>query len=109
MLKYFRYLSVCLPVIILFACKSGEKLYNQGRYFDAVEAFVKKLQRRPQDATSLRLLPAAYDAAKDFYESRAKQALASNNPLKWEDVKNEYRSMQALYNVIRSSPPPTPW
>ena len=104
MLKYLRYLSVCLPAVILFACKSGEKLYNQGRYSAAVEAFVKKLQRRPQDETSLRLLPAAYDAAKDFYESRAKQALASTNPLKWEDVKNEYRSMQALYNVIRSSP-----
>ncbi|WP_126243531.1 tetratricopeptide repeat protein [Chitinophaga rhizosphaerae] len=104
MLKYLRYLSVCLPAVILFACKSGEKLYNKGRYSAAVEAFVKKLQRRPQDEASLRLLPAAYDAAKDFYEGRAKQALASNNPLKWEDVKHEYRSMQALYNVIRSSP-----
>lgn len=104
MLKYLRYLSVCLPAVILFACKSGEKLYNQGRYYDAVESFVKKLQRRPQDATSLRLLPAAYDAAKDYYEGRAKQALASNDPLKWESVKNEYRAMQSLYNVIRSAP-----
>ncbi|WP_109700721.1 hypothetical protein [Chitinophaga deserti] len=104
MLKYLRYLSVCLLAIILFACKSGEKLYNQGRYYDAVEAFVKKLQRRPTDATALRLLPAAYDAAKDYYEGRAKQALASNNALKWEDVKNEYRAMQSLYTIIRSAP-----
>lgn len=104
MLKFLRYLSVCLPAVILFACKSGEKLYNQGRYYDAVESFVKKLQRRPQDETSLRLLPLAYQAAMEHYEGRAKQSLASNNPLKWEEVKNEYRAMQSLYNVIRSSP-----
>ncbi|GEP98311.1 tetratricopeptide repeat protein [Chitinophaga cymbidii] len=99
----FRYLPILLAVV-LFSCKSGEKLYNQGRYGDAVEAFVKKLQRRPQDATSLQLLPKAYEAAMDYHESRAKQALASNNDLKWEAVRTEYRAMQALYNAIRSSP-----
>lgn len=99
----FRYLPI-LFAILLFSCKSGEKLYNQGRYGEAVEAFVKKLQRRPQDATALQLLPKAYESAMDYHESRAKQALASTNDLKWESVRIEYRAMQALYNVIRSSP-----
>lgn len=100
---YLRYLPIFLAVI-LFSCKSGEKLYNQGRYDAAVEAFVKKLQRRPSDATSLQLLPQAYNAAMEYHEGRAKQALASNNDLKWEAVRNEYNSMQRLYNVIRSAP-----
>lgn len=98
-----RYLPI-LFTIILFSCKSGEKLYNQGQYDAAVESFVKKLQRRPQDATSLRLLPKAYEAAMDYHEGRARQALASNNDLKWESVRREYRSMQSLYDIIRSSP-----
>lgn len=98
-----RYLPI-LFIVILFSCKSGEKLYNQGRYDAAVESFVKKLQRRPQDATSLQLLPKAYEAAMDHHESRAKQALASNDDLKWEYVRTEYRAMQSLYNIIRSSP-----
>ncbi|WP_346320698.1 hypothetical protein [Chitinophaga sp. YIM B06452] len=101
---YLRYLSLAVLAVILFSCKSGEKLYNQGRYDDAVKAFVKKLQRRPSDATSLNLLPQAYNAAMEFHEGRAKQALASNNDLKWESVKNEYRAMQNLYNIIRSAP-----
>jgi tetratricopeptide (TPR) repeat protein len=99
----FRYLPLLL-VLALFSCKSGEKLYNQGKYGTAVEAFVKKLQRRPTDATSLQLLPRAYAAAMDYHEGRAKQALASNNDLKWESVRVEYRAMQSLYNTIRSSP-----
>lgn len=100
---YLRYLPLFLAVL-LFSCKSGEKLYNQGRYDAAVEAFVKKLQRRPADATSLQLLPQAYNAAMEYHEGRAKQAIASNNDLKWEAVRNEYRSMQSLYNIIRSAP-----
>lgn len=100
---YLRYLSLFLAVL-LFSCKSGEKLYNQGRYDAAVEAFVKKLQRRPADATSLQLLPQAYNAAMEYHEGRAKQAIASNNDLKWEAVRNEYRAMQGLYNIIRSAP-----
>lgn len=100
---YLRYLPLFLAVL-LFSCKSGEKLYNQGNYDAAVEAFVKKLQRRPSDATSLQLLPQAYNAAMEYREGRAKQALASNNDLKWETVRNEYRSMQHLYDIIRSAP-----
>ncbi len=104
MKRYLRYLSLAVLSAILFSCKSGEKLYNKGRYDEAVITFVKKLQRRPTDATSLNLLPQAYNAAMDFHEGRAKQALASNDELKWESVKTEYRYMQNLYNVIRSSP-----
>ncbi len=102
-MNMFRYLPLLL-IIALFSCKSGEKLYNKGRYGEAVEAFVKKLQRRPSDATALQLLPRAYEAAMEYHEGRAKQALASNNDLKWESVRLEYRAMQSLYNTIRSSP-----
>ncbi len=99
----YRYLTILLTVA-LFSCKSGEKLYNQGHYDAAVGAFVKKLQRRPNDATSLQLLPKAYAAAMEDHEGRARQALASNNDLKWEAVRTEYRAMQSLYNIIRASP-----
>lgn len=104
MKRYLRYLSLAVLAVTLFSCKSGEKLYNKGRYDEAVNAFVKKLQRRPTDGTSLSLLPKAYQAAMDFHESRAKQALASNNDLKWENVRYEYNAMQRLYDAIRSSP-----
>ncbi|MGX5818987.1 tetratricopeptide repeat protein [Chitinophaga lutea] len=99
----FRYLPVLL-LLALFSCKSGEKLYHKGKYDQAVQAFVKKLQRRPADATSLQMLPQAYQAAMEHHEGRAKQALQTNDDLKWEAVRTEYRAMQALYTAIRSSP-----
>ncbi|SEW50190.1 tetratricopeptide repeat protein [Chitinophaga arvensicola] len=89
---------------LLLSCKSGEKLYNKGRYDEAVNAFVKKLQRKPQDATAARLLPEAYRQAQGMREDRVNSYLRSNDDLKWEHVRNEYRSLQSLYTAIHSSP-----
>lgn len=97
-------LLTAISVLCLFSCKSGEKLFNQGRYDDAVQAFVKKLQRRPQDATALQLLPKAYTQAQDRHEARVNDYLRSDDPLKWESVRQEYRSLQTLYNAIHRSP-----
>ncbi|KAA2242524.1 hypothetical protein F0L74_08275 [Chitinophaga agrisoli] len=102
-----NYLGLLTAIILLFlisSCKSGEKLYNKGRYDDAVEAFVKKLQRRPQDATSLELLPKAYEQSQIQHENKVNGYLASNDPLKWESVRREYGAMQKLYKAIQASP-----
>ncbi|SHM96082.1 hypothetical protein SAMN05444266_11566 [Chitinophaga jiangningensis] len=93
-----------LALLCLYACKSGEKLYNKGRYDEAVLTFVKKLQKRPNDTKALQLLPAAYDHSLQQHEEKVSQLLRSNNELKWESVRAEYRSMQHLYNAIKSSP-----
>ncbi|HVI44950.1 MAG TPA: hypothetical protein VM802_08770 [Chitinophaga sp.] len=97
-------LALLLSALFLQSCMSGEKLYNKGRYDAAVTAFVKKLHRKPQDATALKLLPAAYEQAVKLHEERVNRFLASNNELKWESVRAEYRTLQTLYNAIRSSP-----
>jgi len=89
---------------LFLSCKSGEKLYNKGRYDQAVVAFVKKLQRKPQDATATRMLPDAYKQAQLAREDRVNEYLRSNNQLKWEAVRNEYKALQSLYNSIYSSP-----
>ncbi|PUZ23316.1 hypothetical protein DCC81_23305 [Chitinophaga parva] len=93
-----------LALLLLFACKSGEKLYNKGRYDEAVNAFVKKLQQRPQDETALRLLREAYNQSLASHEAVVNRYLVSNDALKWEGIKQEYRAMQALYNAIHTSP-----
>ncbi|WP_143306665.1 tetratricopeptide repeat protein [Chitinophaga vietnamensis] len=104
--SFSKHLTVlCLAACtLLLSCRSGEKLYNKGRYDEAVAAFVKKLQRRPHDATALQLLPQAYNHAVQQHEDRVNGYLRSNNPLKWESVRNEYRVLQNLYNTIHSAP-----
>jgi tetratricopeptide (TPR) repeat protein len=96
--------AIAAILFLLVSCKSGEKLYNKGKYDDAVAAFVKKLQRRPQDATSLRLLPKAYEQSLRLHEDKVNSYLSSDNPLKWESVRREYRSLQRLYDIIYASP-----
>ncbi len=99
-----RTLICCAVVAFLFSCRSGEKLYNKGRYDEAVATFVKKLQRRPNDSQARQLLPAAYQHSMKVHEDRVSQLLVSNNQLKWESIRAEYRSMQRLYDIIQSSP-----
>jgi hypothetical protein len=99
-----RYWLLIAPILFILSCKSGEKLYNKGRYDQAVQAFVKKLQKHPQHTTSLQLLPQAYAQSQRQHEDKVNGYLASDNPLKWEYVRQEYRSLQSLYDIIHSSP-----
>lgn len=105
-LSWRQLLSVATILLytLFLSCKSGEKLYNKGRYDEAVNAFVKKLQRRPHDAAATRLLADAYKQAQLQREDQVNAYLRSNNELKWESVRNEYRALQTLYNNIHSSP-----
>lgn len=98
-----HYLCV-LFLLFCGACKSGEKMFNRGQYDEAVRLFVKKLQKRPNDATSLQMLPQAYQHAQDVREGRVKGYMVSSDALKWERIRNEYRAMQNLYYIIQSSP-----
>ncbi|MVT08056.1 hypothetical protein [Chitinophaga tropicalis] len=102
-MRYHNWLLIA-PILLILSCKSGEKSYNKGRYDDAVLLFVKKLQKRPQDATALDLLPKAYDQAKRLHEDRVNGYMVSNNELKWENIRGEYHSLQRLYDAIHASP-----
>jgi tetratricopeptide (TPR) repeat protein len=99
-----RYWLLIAPILFILSCKSGEKLYNKGRYDQAVQAFVKKLQKHPQHTTSLQLLPLAYAQSQHQHEDKVNGYLASDNPLKWEYVRQEYRTLQNLYDIIHTSP-----
>jgi len=99
-----RFWWLIAPILFILSCKSGEKLYNKGRYDEAVMSFVKKLQKKPTSTVSLQLLPDAYAQAKRLHEDKVTGYLGSNDPLKWEYIRNEYNSMQRLYNAIQASP-----
>lgn len=92
------------PFILALSCKSGEKLYNKGRYDEAVIAFVKKLRKSPTSSTSLTLLPQAYAQSVQLHEKNARAALSSSGHLKFESALQEYQVLQNLYNNIEACP-----
>ncbi|SEM66353.1 hypothetical protein SAMN04488505_105338 [Chitinophaga rupis] len=104
MRNYLRLLTAAILLFLISSCKSGEKLYNKGRYDEAVAAFVKKLQKKPNDPIALQLLPKAYQQSQLRHEDKVNGYLVSDNPLKWEYVRREYRSLQSLYDIIYASP-----
>lgn len=90
--------------ILLISCKSASKLYKQGNYDEAVEAAVKKLQKKPNDAEMKSLIISAYEYAVNDHEKRIKNYASSSSDLKYEWIYNEYADLQNLYNAIYNAP-----
>lgn len=86
------------------SCKSATKLYEKGRYDEAVELAAKKLQKDPDDQKLLDVLQNAYRFAVDDHESRIRSNSDSKNELKWEWIYNEYADLQRLYQSIYNTP-----
>jgi tetratricopeptide (TPR) repeat protein len=95
-----------LAVIILidYSCKTASKLYDKGKYDEAVELAAKKLQKDPHDAKLLSTIRGAYDYAVNDHESRIRSNSESNNELRWEWMYNEYASLQRMYDAIYKVP-----
>jgi tetratricopeptide (TPR) repeat protein len=102
-LKFYSLLFLGISSLVL-SCKTASKLYEKGRYDEAVELAAKKLQKDPSDAKLLDVLQNAYRFAVEDHESRIRNNSASNNELKWEWNYSEYADLQRLYESIRKSP-----
>ena len=90
--------------LLMVSCKSASKLYEKGRYDEAVELAAKKLQKDPDDAKLLSTLRNAYQYAVDDHQSRIRSYHESSNELKWEWIYFEYVSLQRLYEAIHRVP-----
>ncbi len=102
-LKLYSIILISISSLVL-SCKTASKLYEKGRYDEAVELAAKKLQKDPDDAKLLDIIQKSYRFAVDDHESRIASYANSSNELKWEWTYNEYTDLQRLYESIRKSP-----
>ena len=102
-LKFYLPLIIFIS-LLFFSCKTAGKLYQKGRYDEAVVLAAKKLQKKPNDASALDVLTNAYRYAVEGHESRIRNFSNSNSDLRWENIYQEYNSLQYLYEAIRRSP-----
>ena len=98
----YSFIFIC--GILLISCKSPEKLYNKGRYDEAVALAAKKLQKKPGNADLINVLQDAYRFAVNGHESNIRNLANSNSDLRWEQIFSEYQQLQGLYEAIRRSP-----
>jgi len=93
--------------ILAFAfasCKNLGKIYQQGRYDEAVSLAAQKLSKKPNDPATLDILQNAYRYAVEDHERQIKNYNNSNSDLRWENIYREYANLQSLYEAIRRSP-----
>lgn len=102
-LKLYTVFFIALTSLMV-SCRSAKKMYAKGNYDEAVELAAKKLQKKPDDATTLDILKNAYRFAVEDHESRIRNNDASNNDLRWEWTYKEYVELQRLYDAIRRVP-----
>ncbi len=98
------YTTATLLLLLLFACKSPQKVYDQGNYNQAIERAVKKLQRDPNDAAAGKVAKEAYGELVAMYESDIRNLLSSTDDNRFAQVYRRYGSLQNLYQTIRQSP-----
>lgn len=89
---------------ILAGCSSGKRLYQKGKYDEAVYKAVQRLQQKPSHKKAIRTLKAAYPQAINYHMDRVKIAKESGDPLRWEQVFAEFQSLNGLYDAIMRSP-----
>ena len=103
MRKIYTLIILIAFVLLMTGCKTASKLYDKGKYDEAVELAVKKLQKKPTVEMKSLLQDAYYYAIND-HETRIRQLSDNTNELKWEWIYNEYASLQRLVEAIHRSP-----
>lgn len=104
MIYNYGRLLLLVFVIVLSACTSGKKLYEQGAYYEAVMASVQKLRQNPDHKKSIEALKNAYPLAMDYLQTDVKNQIASNSPNKWRNAIASYDKINQMYESIRQSP-----
>lgn len=97
-------LLIALSIFTLVSCSSGKKAYERGDYFGAVMKSVTRLRQNPDHSKSIDALKSAYPLAVEFFETQAKNEIASNSNFKWKNAIQSYTSINQMYEAIRQCP-----
>lgn len=95
---------ILIGSLLLCACQTGQKAYQQGNYEEAVLDAVKRLRNNPDSRKAAEAIQAAYPALVKYYQTQVNQAKTSSNPLRWEKVMDRYARLNRIFDEIQRSP-----
>jgi hypothetical protein len=102
-MKSAFFASAVLALVII-GCSSGKKAYERGDYYGAVMKSVSRLRQNPDHSKSIEALQNAYPLALEYFETEAKNEIASNSDYKWKNAIQAYNNINSLYEAIRQCP-----
>jgi hypothetical protein len=99
-----RHLLITFSILVFFGCSSGKKAFEHGDYYGAVMKSVARLRQNPDHSKSMEALQSAYPMAVEYFESQAKNEIASNSPYKYKNAIGHYNSINQMYDAVKHCP-----
>ena len=103
-MKRNNLLILIAVIFVMTGCASSSKLYNKGKYNQAVSEAVRKLRSSPNDMESQNILTQSYPMAVNMALREIDNALQSNSVTRYDIVIDRYEQLNRLANEIYSSP-----
>lgn len=97
-----RLIAFIFAALILTSCGSSKKLYQHGRYDQAIHKCVKKLRGNPENTKEMNILEKSYNAANDINNSRIKFLKTDGKPETWNEVFNNYSMLKDRQQLVRT-------
>ncbi len=92
-------------LLVLAACKSTKKLFDDGQYDKALYSALDDLRKKPDNATAAAILPQAYnEAANRYLNAIAAAKTGIGSAQKLDIIYRDYFALQKMYEAIAATP-----
>ena len=103
-MKTHKFVLLFSIILALASCASSSKLYNKGKYEQAVSKAISKLRSSPDHRESQDILVQSYSMAVQTALRDINNALQSNNVARYDIVINRYEQLNFLAHEIYTCP-----
>lgn len=90
--------------IVFTSCKTGQKAYERGDYYNATIQAVNRLRSNPDSKKALRAVKNSYPMALKYFQNRIDNAMNTNSVNKYSISVENYEKMSYLSDEISRCP-----
>jgi len=102
-----KILRVLVPIIFLLSCSSEVRLINKGKYDDAIDVLVSKMNEKPAKAKDIEALTFALNEANQSDLQNIKSLKSGGKPDIWHQVLNQYILLDKRQQKVLTLPSTT--
>ena len=99
-MKKVIYFIICL--ILFTGCGSSKKMYQKGRYDQAINKAVKKLRKNPTKVNDINILDRSYNIANERDNERVRYLEMEGNPNSWDEILGIYSALKNRQSLVRT-------
>jgi len=97
-----KLIVILLTVFIATGCVTSKKLYQKGRYDQALRKSVKKLRGNPEKTKEINILEKAFNSANEANNNRIKYLKTEGKPESWNEIFLNYSFLKDRQELVRT-------